>query len=75
MALSLQEAQELREAWYKAELAVSTGQSYTIGSRILTRADARFVHEQFVRYDQVLTQMQRGRRGGVPVQRVIPRDV
>ncbi len=73
--MTLDEARTLRDAWYKAELAVSTGQEYQIGNRKLTRADADFIHRQFVRYDQIVTEMAAGRSGGIPVRRFIPRDL
>jgi hypothetical protein len=75
MALTLDEAQTLRDAWKAAELAVAAGQSYTIAGRSLTRADARYIHQQFVRYDQVVDQLKAGTSPGVPVFRAMPRDL
>lgn len=37
--ITLETAQKHLDAWLKAELTVTTGQSYTIGSRTLTRAN------------------------------------
>ena len=37
-AISLKTAKEHLNAWLNAEMAVTTGQSYTIGDRQLTRA-------------------------------------
>ena len=73
--LTLDEAKTLRAAWLAAELAVATGQEYTIGIRTLRRADAAFIHQQFVRYDQIVTGLESGRGGGLRVFRVMPRDV
>lgn len=37
--ITLETAQKHLDAWLAAELTVTTGQSYTIGSRTLTRAN------------------------------------
>lgn len=37
--ITLETAQKHSDAWLEAELTVTTGQSYTIGSRVLTRAN------------------------------------
>lgn len=37
--ITLEIAQKHLDAWLEAELACTTNQSYTIGSRTLTRAD------------------------------------
>lgn len=39
-------AQAHLDAWLAADLAVAAGQSYTIGSRSLTRADAESIRQQ-----------------------------
>lgn len=69
------EAEELRGVWLAAEKAVATGQTYTIGNRSLTRADARFIHEQFMKYDKMVAGLKSGRGGGVRVMRIMPRDL
>jgi len=75
MALSLAEAQALRAAYLAALEAVATGKSYTIGARTLTRADERFIAQKFAEYDQLVDQLAKGGTGGVPVFRVMPRDL
>lgn len=75
MAVTLDEAQLLRDAYKAALLAIASGKSYTIGDRTLTRADERFVKQTFAEYDQLVTNLQSGRAGGVGVRRVIPRDL
>lgn len=75
MALSLAEAQQLRAAYLAAQLAIASSKSYTIGSRILTRADEAFVARKFAEYDQLVDALTKGTSGGIPVFRVIPRDV
>jgi len=39
MAITLQQAEESLQMWLDAERAIATAQSYTIGSRNLTRAN------------------------------------
>lgn len=75
MALTLAEAQTLRTAYFEALQAIATGQSYTIGSRSLTRADERFVAAKFAEYDQLVTALSAGKSGGIPVRRFMPRDL
>lgn len=75
MALSLDEAQQLRDAYKAALLAVASGKSYTIGTRTLTRADEKFISSKFAEYDQLVDAITSGRGGGVRVFRVMPRDL
>lgn len=58
-----------------AELAVASGQSYTIGGRTLTRADARYIGERLAHYDGIVSSLESGRAAGIRVQRIVPRDV
>ncbi len=46
MAWDLQTAKTHLNSWLEAEIAISTGQSYKIGSRELRRADLKEVREQ-----------------------------
>jgi hypothetical protein len=73
--LTLDEAKQLRAAYLAAELAIATGQSYTIGTRSLTRADAAFVAGEFLKWDRVVTQLEAGRPAGIDMFRVTPRDL
>lgn len=75
MAVSLDEAQQLRDAYKAALLAVASGKSYTIGTRTLTRADERFIERKFAEYDQLVDALANGTSGGVRVFRVVPRDL
>ncbi len=74
MALTLAEARLLRADYFAALRAISTGKSYTIGSRILTRADEKFVAERFARYDGLVDALASGGTAGVRVTRIVPRD-
>lgn len=46
------ELSEQKSAWKAALLAVSTGQSYTIGRRTLTRADAKVIRDMLEWLDE-----------------------
>jgi hypothetical protein len=75
VALSLEEAHQLRAAYLAAQLAVATGKSYTIGTRTLTRADESFIARKFAEYDQLVDALKNSTSGGVRVFRVVPRDL
>jgi hypothetical protein len=75
VALTLAEAQQLRADYYSALRAIATGKSYTIGSRSLTRADERFVSEQFAKYDALVEALQNGSTAGARITRIVPRDL
>ncbi|WP_425373071.1 DUF6148 family protein [Fusobacterium animalis] len=40
MSFTVEQCQAHLDAWLEADLAVSKGQSYTIGKRVLTRVNA-----------------------------------
>jgi hypothetical protein len=75
MAWTLDEAKLHLRAWLDAELAVSTGQRYKIGTRELTRADLREIAERIRFWSNEVTRLERGRGGGARVLRVVPRDL
>lgn len=75
MALSLAEAQELRADYYSALRAIASGKSYTIGTRTLTRADEKFISEQFAKYDALVDALQSGSTAGARITRIVPRDL
>lgn len=67
------QAQTALDAWIAADLAVAKGQSYSIGGRSLTRADANAITEKIKFYTNLVAELSRG--GSVTVRRVIPRDL
>lgn len=73
-AWTLQQAREHLQAWMEAELTISTGQMYRIGSRELTRADLAQVKERIQFWSQEVARLERG-SGGARVMRVVPRDL
>jgi pyridoxine/pyridoxamine 5'-phosphate oxidase len=75
VALTLAEAQQLRANYLAALNAIASGQSYTIGTRQLTRANLAEVKKSFAEYDQLVEQLKSGRGGGIPVRRIMPRDL
>jgi hypothetical protein len=73
--MTLSQAEAKLVLWEAAEDAVATGQSYTIGSRSLTRASLSEIRKQLVYYRGLVTSIQAGRGSGVRVMRIVPRDV
>lgn len=74
MALTLQEAKDNREAALIAYRAALAAQSYTIGTRSLTRVSVEKASAEFAKWDRIVAQMEAGRGGGIDVFRVVPRD-
>jgi len=65
--LTVTDAQTHLDAWLAADLAVAKGQSYAIGSRSLTRADASTIAERITYWRgelQRLTAIAAGNTGG-----------
>ena len=63
--ITLAQAQEQLDKWMEANLAVASGQSYTIGSRSLTRANAAEIREQIDFWDTRVKRLSRG--GGIKI--------
>ena len=63
---TLAQAESQLALWVAASSAVATGQSYTIGNRSLTRANAKEIRENIVFWNK---QVKRLTRGGSPGQR------
>ena len=75
--ISLEIAKKHLDAWLTAELEVTTHQSYTIGSRSLTKANLSEIRKQIEYWsDQVARMENIERRGGRNrVYRAVPRDL
>lgn len=71
---TLAEAQAHLAAWLAADLAVAGGQSYTIGSRSLTRADAGRIKTQIEFWSREVERLTAGRSRGCRLMRAVPRD-
>lgn len=74
--ITLERAQLHLEAWLDAELKVSTGQSYTIGSRSLTRANITEIKKQITFWRNEITKIENRMNGrSRRTSRFIPRDL
>ena len=72
--MTLAVAREHLATWLEADTAVAAGQSYSIGSRSLTRADAGRIAERIAYWRRIVEQLESG-RSGARVLRVVPRDL
>ncbi|WP_022850672.1 DUF6148 family protein [Limisalsivibrio acetivorans] len=52
--MTLQTAEELLNLWIAADKAVALGQSYKVGSREVTRADADIITEKINYYSSIV---------------------
>ncbi|AWK52219.1 hypothetical protein DIC82_14970 [Clostridium beijerinckii] len=77
MAFTLETAQKHLDAWLEAELAVTNGQSYSIGSKSLDRANLYQIREQVKYWSNELAKTKNilKRKGRNRVMRVVPRDL
>lgn len=75
MSWTLEQAKTHLNAWLEAELAVSTGQRYRIGTRELTRADLSAIKERIQFWRNEVSRLERGRGSGARVLRAVPRDL
>ena len=66
------QAQTQLDLWIAADAATARGQSYSIGNRSLTRADAEEIRKNISYWSSLVTKLS---RGGSTVRRVIPRDI
>lgn len=73
-AWTLVQAQAHLDAWLAADTAVASGQSYSIGGRSLTRADAAKIAERIAFWSREVERLTNSRTG-LRVQRIVPRDL
>lgn len=75
--ISLETAKKHLEAWLTAELEVTTHQSYTIGSRSLTKANLSEIRKEIDYWKNEVARLENvEKRGGRSrVFRAIPRDL
>jgi predicted RecB family nuclease len=69
--ITLAQAQSQLSAWLEADAAVASGQSYSIGDRQLTRADADKITHKIDYWSQHVARLS---RGGIRVFGVTPSD-
>ncbi|BCZ48437.1 hypothetical protein psyc5s11_45040 [Clostridium gelidum] len=77
MAFTFEIAQKHLDAWLDAEIAVTNGQSYTIGSKSLDRANLYQIREQVKYWSNELSKAKNilKNKGRNRVMRVVPRDL
>lgn len=75
--ITLEIAQKHLDAWLEAELACTTNQSYTIGSRTLTRADLAEIRNTIKYWADMVARMEAAKKygGRNRVKRIMPRDL
>ena len=75
--ITLEIAQKHLDAWLEAELACTTNQSYTIGSRTLTRADLAEIRNTIKYWAEIVTKLEAARKygGRNRTMRIMPRDL
>lgn len=72
--ITLEQARAHLKAWLDAELAVTKGQSYTIGTRTLTRANLSTIREQVVFWWGRVSALEAKEKRRKRIYRVIPTD-
>ena len=75
--ISLEIAKKHLDAWLTAELEVTTHQSYTIGSRSLTKANLSEIRQQIEYWRNQVARLENiEKRGGRNrIYRAVPRDL
>lgn len=75
--ITLETARRHLDAWLEAELTCTTNQSYTIGSRTLTRADLAEIGERIKYWNGLVNQLENAQKHGGRnrTMRIMPRDL
>lgn len=75
--ITLEVAQKHLDEWLEAELRVTTGQSYTIGSRALTRANLTEIRNSIDYWNKKVLELDNIKKvgGRNRIKRVVPRDL
>lgn len=75
--ITLEIAKTHLNEWLNAELAVTTAQSYTIGSRVLTRANLTEIRNAIDYWNKKVNEIENIQKTGGRnrVRRVVPRDL
>ncbi|MCX4355666.1 MAG: DUF6148 family protein [Oscillospiraceae bacterium] len=75
--ITLKEAQKHLKIWLKAESEIATSQSYTIGTRTLTRANLKEVRDQIKFWENKVAELESAaaNKGRNRVYRAVPRDL
>jgi hypothetical protein len=70
--ITLAQAEAQLAVWLNADTAVASGQSYSIGSRQLTRANAQEITAKIDYWNGKIQQLSRGGNGGMRVRGITP---
>ena len=62
--ITLETAQRHLDAWLEAELAVTNAQSYTIGSRIMTKADLEEIRKTIDYWNTKVVELENAKKHG-----------
>ena len=75
--ITLEIAKKHLDAWLEAELEVTTHQSYTIGSRSLTKANLSEIRKQIEYWGNLVARLENlaKRKGRNRIISVVPRDL
>ena len=75
--ITLETAQKHLDAWLEAEMQVTNAQSYTIGSRTLTKANLTEIRNAIEYWQQKVTILEnlKENNGRSRVKRFVPRDL
>lgn len=71
--ITLVQAQAQLTAWLTASTVVATGQSYSIGERSLTRANANEIRKNIIFWQNRVTALTNA--SSIKIRRAIPRDL
>ena len=72
--ITLAQAEAQLALWLAASSAVASGQSYSIGDRSLTRADAKEIREMLNFWDGKVKELSGNAGGGIRVQLGVPTE-
>ncbi len=74
--ITLKEAKKHLKTWLDAENEIATSQSYTIGTRSLTRANLKEVRDQIKFWENKVDKLEKeaANKGRNRVYRAVPRD-
>lgn len=70
--ITLAQAEARLAAWLAADEAVATGQSYSIGGRSMTRANAAEIRKNIDYWEQRVNRLARAGTGGARVRYGVP---
>lgn len=75
--ITLEVARKHLDAWLEAEIAVTNAQSYTIGSRVMTKADLEEIRKTIDYWNNKVAELENIQKygGRNRAKRAVPRDL